>query len=100
MLVSLSPAGASALDEDQTQRQQIAAQRQAAAVQFKSQEAACYQKFAAQDCLKEVALERRRLLADLRRQEISLNDARRKRLGVAQVQRLEQRQASESPKSE
>lgn len=50
-------------------------------------ERACYARFAVNDCLIEVRRARRDVLADLRRQELSLNDAQRKRRAAEQLLR-------------
>jgi TolA-binding protein len=54
-------------------------------------EAACYQRFAVNDCLKKVQSRRIALLADLRRQEARLHDRERQILGAEALQRLEQK---------
>ena len=60
---------------------------------FMAQEAHCYQLFAVNDCLLDVRRARRDLLADLRRQELSLNDAQRKRRGAEQILRSDEKVA-------
>ena len=68
----------------------IQAERQQIEKRFAAEEAGCFQKFAVNDC-RDASRARRRLeMADLRRQEISLNDAERKRKGAEQLQRMEQ----------
>lgn len=74
-----------------SERARIAAEKGEANARFSRDEAACYAKFAASDCLNEASARRREALADLRRQEISLNDEERKRKAAAQRQRLDQR---------
>ena len=59
-------------------------------------EAGCYQRFAVNDCLRDVRAKRRAFLQDLRRQEISINDAERKARGAAQAQRADDQQAARS----
>ena len=63
-------------------------------------EAACYQRFAVNDCLLEVRAQRRTVLLDLRRQEISLTEAERKARGAAQVLRADERMAVQSDAAE
>lgn len=60
-------------------------------------EAACYARFAVNDCLIKVRAERRIVLADLRRQEISLNDAARKRRAAQQLLRSDERSSNAAP---
>lgn len=83
---------ASVAVSDQAERARITKERQWAETRFTSEETACYSKFATHDCLNQARLQRRQTLADLRRQEITLNDALRKRRGVEQIKKLEGRQ--------
>ncbi len=76
--------------QTQAEHQRIAAERTQIAQRFAQEEAACYQKFAVNDCLNASRTQRRTGLADLRRQEILLNDTERKRKGAQQMQRMEQ----------
>lgn len=73
------------------QRARIAAERSQAQATFRDQEKACYRKFAVTDCLNAAKAQRRQVLADLRRQEISLNDAQRKRKAAEHLRSIEQR---------
>jgi len=77
------------------ERARIAAQRQAADSRYTQAEAACYARFAVNDCLNEARAARRETLADLRRQEVSLNDDERRRKGAAQRQRIDERLSPE-----
>nr|WP_315240566.1 hypothetical protein [uncultured Albidiferax sp.] len=72
----------------------IDAERQRIEKRFADEEAACFQKFVVNDCRDESRARRRVDMADLRRQEISLNDAERKRKGAEQLQRMEQAAAA------
>ena len=78
-------------DPFQAETDRIQAERQRQEAGFAQQEAACYQRFAVNDCLKGVRVQRRLVMEDLRRQDIAVNDAKRKRLGVEQIQRLEEK---------
>ena len=69
------------------QRTWIAGKRVAYDVQFKAQEVACYQRFAVNDCLIDSRRTQREVMADLRRQEILINDTERKRRGAQQLLR-------------
>jgi len=60
-------------------------------VRFAAGEARCYQRFAVNDCLLQVRRERRDVMADLRRQELSINDAQRKRSAAEQLLRSDER---------
>jgi colicin import membrane protein len=72
----------------------IASERQQIEKRFADEEAGCFQKFAVNDCRDASRARRRVDMADLRRQEISLNDAERKRKGAEQLQRMEQSAAA------
>jgi hypothetical protein len=82
------------------ERERIAQVRQQEEARFAGQEAACYQRFAVNDCLREVRVRRRAVLEDLRRQEVLINDAERKRRGAAQIKRLEERSSAQAQQEE
>ncbi|MGE0331299.1 MAG: hypothetical protein AB7P37_11455 [Ramlibacter sp.] len=86
----------SAQQQMNRERARIAAERQAADVRYSQAEAACFARFAVNDCVNEARTARREALADLRRQEISLNDDERLRKGAAQRQRLDERSSAEN----
>ena len=44
---------------------------------FKTLEAACYKKFAVSNCLQDVKIEKLRVLSDIKRRELAINDAKR-----------------------
>jgi colicin import membrane protein len=77
----------------------IAAERSQASATFAQEEKACYAKFAVTDCLTDVRRRQRVVMADLKRQEVSLNDAERKRKAAEQASRLEQRNDSKREES-
>ena len=76
---------------DSEERERIRQTRVTEQAQFTAQEARCYARFAVNDCLAEVRSRRRELLGDLRRQEISLNDAQRKRRAAEQLLRSDEK---------
>lgn len=85
---------------DARERSRIDAERQAAAQRFGGEEADCYQRFAVNDCLREVRKRRRVVLEELRRQEVILNDAQRAAVTAEQQRRVEERQAEREDPSE
>lgn len=86
---------------DARERERIAAERDQALQRYGGEEADCYQRFAVNDCLRDVRRQRRVALEELRRQEIILNDAQRAAVAAEQQRRIEQRQAErESPASQ
>lgn len=78
------------------ERARIAAERRAADSRYAEAEAACHARFAVNDCVNQAKAARRETQADLRRQEISLNDDERRRKGAAQRQRLDERSSAEN----
>ena len=76
---------------DAVERERIRQAHASEQARVADQEAECYQRFAVNDCLIKVRAQRREVLADLRRQEISLNDAQRKRRGAEQLLRSDAR---------
>ena len=75
-----------AVDEE---RQRIQSDRESLELHFEHDEAACYNKFAVTDCLRELRLQRRQSLDDLRRKTIVLNDIERKKRTLSKMERME-----------
>lgn len=73
------------------QRAWIAQTRARYQAQFDAQERVCYQRFAVNDCLNDSRRTRREVMADLRRQEVLINDAQRKRRAAWQMLRSDKR---------
>ncbi|MDB5778684.1 MAG: hypothetical protein JWP79_1415 [Polaromonas sp.] len=78
------------------QRAAIAAERNRLETGFMNEEASCYKKFAVNSCLDNVNARRRAVMADLRRQEILLNDAQRKSKAEQQIRKSQEKSSSES----
>jgi colicin import membrane protein len=95
-------AGARAQDDAgvASQRARIANERSEAEAAFRTRQKECYRKFAVNDCLNAAKSQRRAKLGDLRRQEISLNDAERKRRAAERSGSLEERSSSEKQEAE
>jgi colicin import membrane protein len=62
---------------------------------FQSEDRACYKKFLVNKCLDEVNGRRRNVMADLKRQETSLNEQERKAKAADQIFRTEQKSSLE-----
>lgn len=77
------------------ERQRIQAERARAESVFAAEEKICWGKFAVNDCIDAAKSRRREALADLRRQEISLNDADRKRKAAERLREIEERKAQQ-----
>ena len=71
------------------ERARISNERSVLEAGFSREEAACYPQFLVNGCLDEVQVRRRGALADLRRQEIVLNDQERKANGAEQIKKTE-----------
>lgn len=78
----------------EAERVRIENRRQQLQAEFAVEDAACHQKFAVNSCLNEINTKHREAMADLRRQEISLNDDERKRRGAEQIRRVEEKRSA------
>lgn len=87
---SLAPAASMAAE-----RTRIDAERARLTSGFAAEDAACYRKFMVNNCLDKVKLRREEALADLRRQEISLNAQERKAKGAEQIRKTEEKASPE-----
>jgi len=94
----LAAAGAHAQDAAQGagERTRIAQERSRVEAEFAARQKACYGKFAVNDCIEEANAVRREALADLRRQEIALNDQERRRRAAERQRELEDKAAEQS----
>jgi colicin import membrane protein len=75
----------------EAERTRIQQERDALDLSFRSEEVACYQRFAVTDCMVKIRAVRREAVADLRRQEISLNSTDAKRKAAEQIARIEEK---------
>ena len=75
-----------------SERARIAAERSRAQAAFAVEDNACYKRFWVNACLDEVKAWRNDVLADLRRQEVALNDQERKAQGAEQLRKIEEKQ--------
>ena len=79
----------------ETEKARIAAERTRLEAGFKAEEAACYRRFLVNSCLEEIRPRRSEAMAELRRQEISINEADRKAKGADQIQKIEEKSSGE-----
>lgn len=77
------------------ERARISAERASLMAGFLAEDVACYQKFAVNNCLDRVNAKRREVMANLRRQEILLNDEERRVKGAAQLRKLDEKSSPE-----
>ena len=78
-----------------TEKAQIAAERARLEAGFKAEEAACYRRFLVNACLEDIRPRQAVAMAELRRQEISINEAERKAKGADQIQKIEDKNSGE-----
>lgn len=76
------------------EHERIQRERTAVQAQRQTEEAACYRRFAVEDCLRGVRARSRDALARLRTQEIELNDAERREKAAARRQSIDEKQGS------
>ena len=86
LLVSLA---AQAQISNDAERMRISTERSRLEAAFAIEDTACYKRFLVNNCVDEVKVRRRDALADLRRQEIVLNDEARKINAAEQLQKIE-----------
>ena len=80
---------------DDAERLRISADRSKLEATFALEDTTCYKRFLVNKCLDEVKLRRREALADLRRQEVVLNDEVRKAKAAEQLQKIEDKSSSQ-----
>jgi hypothetical protein len=83
-----TPAVAGNLDMA-AERDRLTQERSVLEAKFKTEQAACYQRFAVEDCLQQSRRQRRTAEDNIKRQESELNDMERKARGAAQLERLD-----------
>jgi len=89
LLAAPAWAQSSTADTDvDSQKARISAERKAVEARYDQDRAACYQKFAVQDCIDGARRKRRTQVEDLNRQEAVINDAERQRRAAAQLDKL------------
>jgi len=71
------------------ERSKVAAERARLEAGFQAEEAACKSRFAVNACLQEIRTRRSEAMADLRRQDILINEADRKARAADQIQKTE-----------
>ena len=77
---------------ENTHRLVIDVKRQQLQSGFVAEDVMCYKRFAVNNCLHEINARRTASLADLRRQDILLNDQERKRRGFEEIRHIETKQ--------
>jgi len=91
----IGPVNVQTADID-AQRAAIATERNRLEAGFLNEDAVCYKKFAVNSCLENVNARRSAVMADLRRQEILLNDVQRKSKAEQQIRKSQEKSSPES----
>jgi hypothetical protein len=81
----------------EAERSRLSAEREAIETRFVQERAACYKKFAVEDCLRESRTRRRKETDNIKRQETAINDIQRQRSGAAELEKLDQKAATQRP---
>jgi hypothetical protein len=87
-------------DASVAERARLAAQRAQVEAALKAEEKTCNGKFAVNECLAAARVKSRQALAELRKQEISINDAERKRKAAQRQQAQDERALSQRQRQE
>ena len=82
-------------DNNALERSKIAAERARLEAGFQAEEAACKSRFAVNACLQEIRPRRNAAMADLRRQDLLINEADRKARAADQIQKTEDKSSLE-----
>lgn len=90
-------AHAAAAAQRKAEHERIRHEREALKAQQVKEEAACYQRFAVEDCLRAVRARGRDAEGRLRTQEIMLNDAERKEKAADRLKAIEEKQQRPAP---
>jgi len=85
-------AASTAVDRE---REQINAERAALEAKFDIEEAACYKKFAVNNCLNAIKLTRREAMTGLKQREVALNDQQRRERAADQLRKTEEKSSPE-----
>ena len=92
--------GVNAQTSSDAERSRISADRSSLEAAFALEETACYKRFWVNNCLEDVKVRRRDVMADLRRQEIVLNADARKAKAAEQLQKIEDKSSPEKLQQE
>ena len=92
--------GLQAQTSSDAERMRISTERSSLEAAFALEDTACYKRFLVNNCLDKVKTRRRDALADLRRQEIVLNDEARKIKAAEQLQKIEDKSSPEKLQQE
>ncbi|MES2191696.1 MAG: hypothetical protein V4454_16370 [Pseudomonadota bacterium] len=89
------PAAPASASMAEVERARINSERARLEAGFSAEEAACYKKFLVNNCLDGIKPRRREAMADLRRQEVSLDEQDRKARAAEQIRKTEEKSSAE-----
>ncbi|MES2361031.1 MAG: hypothetical protein V4646_04440 [Pseudomonadota bacterium] len=92
---TVTPSATPAQATPDAERARISAERARLESKFAAENAACYKKFLVNNCLDKIKIGHNEALADLRRQEISLDAEDRKARGAEQMRKTEEKMSPE-----
>ncbi|MGV3571062.1 MAG: hypothetical protein ACO1PB_10725 [Ramlibacter sp.] len=95
VLLVLSAIGAARAQDVDAERRRIRDDRAQVDAAFDAAQQACYRRFAVNDCLDAARRQRNAAVADLRRQEVLLNDTERKRRAAQRLREIDERKAEQ-----
>lgn len=95
VLLVLSAVGAAQAQDVDAERRRIRDDRAQVDAAFDAAQQACYRRFAVNDCLDAARRQRNAAVADLRRQEVLLNDTERKRRAAQRLREIDERKAEQ-----
>lgn len=78
------------------ERTRVLAERVAKEARFDALEAACYKKFFVNNCLNELAPQRREIMKDLKNREVALDEQERKLKAAEQLRKIEEKSSLEA----
>lgn len=91
----LPPAATASAPTADAERARISAERARREAGFAAEESACYKKFMVNNCLDDIRPRRRDAMADLKRQEVSLDEQDRKARAAEQIRKTEEKASPE-----
>lgn len=94
VLAAAAQTGAPPASVADQERARINAERSSLEAGFAADEAACYDKFLVNNCIGKVNTRRRNAMADLRRQEILLDDQERKLRAAEQIRKIDEKSSA------
>jgi colicin import membrane protein len=100
LLFAAATAGAAPAEGDATERERLKAARSAIQARYAQEEKACQDRFAVNDCLDRARRTRNAALAQVRKDELALNEAERQRRAAERQEAVDERHSPERLQAE